>query len=217
MIINSISNYKYNYKIKENKSKHNDLLLTDEKEYIPISYPAEYYIKNLSFKGDDFKTRLKHQLNKANEEELFLFLDEELRQKAVKQKIPIPLIDDLVQDTIMDIYILVHPENEKPKPKDVLVENINEIYEKLNERKKTYPNEFGIKSIYEKIGYDEDFHHLSLIDILPDDEDHRIIPLSPPSEETVQKRKDEVETVLTNSDLDERSQSLLKDKFIKNT
>lgn len=201
-----------NFNIKGNgiKSKKNDLIIpVENRNYKPVSYPKSYYLQ--SFKGNNFKDRLTQELKKSSEEEFFIFLYNELRTRAKQKNIQHQITDDVVQDKIMDIFIIM---NETDSQEEV-VDKINEIYENLEAQPKHFLNKYEEISLNKQIGYDDDHNHLSIIDNIPDDEEHQIRYLSSPDEKTRTEQKQKLASVLSNAKLDETSEGLIKDRYLQ--
>ena len=203
-----------NFNIKENgiKSLKKDLVVSSVNNYNKIaSYPPSYYIKNLSFKGEDFKKRLTEEINKSSTDDLFLFLNTELRRRAGEKNIQRQITDDVVQNRIIQIFIIMN----EAKNQEEMVDRINRIFEDLKPERQDFHSEYANISLYKTVKYDH--HNLSLIDIIPDDEEHRIQSLTSPDEKTVAKQKQRVDFVLSKAQLDSIGEGIIKDKFLQNT
>lgn len=211
MKINKIISTNYNHTKADIKSNYKDLTNFDTKNDYPLlSYAPSYYMKNLSFKGKTFLEQLKYQLKTGSEDELFAFFERELKRKAISQFIKPDAIDDMVQNVLISIYLIIRDFNEKEISEEDCISEIMQIYDTLKAHSTDYPSEYWVKSLNKDVS---DGDGVTLLDLIPDDNQHRITYPTQKSDEEKEEEKRQVSLVLSKANLDERSENLLKDRY----
>ena len=126
-------------------------------------------------KKDDFIDNFKKLLNSDNPDEIFLFLDKELRKKAQEKGIMSEIIDDVVQNAILDILLIFEDFNNGEISNDELISSVNEIYINLKPKKEDYVSDYKTTSLDRAI-LDS---NKTLTDTISDDEKHKVKYLTP--------------------------------------
>ena len=164
---------------------------------------------NFCGKEKSFSEQLEKRLEKSNNDELFEFLDEKLRQRAEDRKIAKSVIDDVVQNAMVEMLITLNDFNDSEINKQELIEKINNIYENLKATREDYATDLRTKSLQEKLANTDN----AIEYFIPDDEDHRIKYLKKADNKTKEKYKKELEKVLENVDLKDRERQFLSERY----
>ena len=164
---------------------------------------------NFCGKEKSFSEQLEKRLEKSNNDELFEFLDEKLRQRAEDRKIAKSIIDDVVQNAMVEMLITLNDFNDSEINKQELIEKINNIYENLKATREDYATDLRTKSLQEKLANTDN----AIEYFIPDDEDHRIKYLKKADNKTKEKYKKELEKVLENVDLKDRERQFLSERY----
>ena len=164
---------------------------------------------NFCGKEKSFSEQLEERLEKSNNDELFEFLDEKLRQRAEDRKIAKSVIDDVVQNAMVEMLITLNDFNDSEINKQELIEKINNIYENLKATREDYATDLRTKSLQEKLANTDN----AIEYFIPDDEDHRIKYLKKADNKTKEKYKKELEKVLENVDLKDRERQFLSERY----
>ena len=186
----------------QEKSRNYDFSFSDAK--FIFSYPKNYY---LNFRGSaDFKKQLEEKLENGLEDEIFMFLDSELRKRAQELKINFQIIDDVVQNALLDIFILI---SNSDLSKDELLNSIDKIYIGLKPQKDDYIKRYNETSLDRKILDGKK----DIQDTIPDDEEHKIQYLRPKDEKEKAEIENELDSAISKSNLKEREQEILKERY----
>ena len=164
---------------------------------------------NFCGKEKSFSEQLEKRLEKSNNDELFEFLDEKLRQRAQDRKIAKSVIDDVVQNAMVEMLITLNDFNDSEINKQELIEKINNIYENLKATREDYATDLRTKSLQEKLANTDN----AIEYFIPDDEDHKIKYLKEADNKTKEKYKKELEKVLENVDLKDRERQFLSERY----
>ena len=124
---------------------------------------------------DDFIDNFKKILNSDSPDEIFTFLDKELRKKAQERGIMSEIVDDVVQNAILDILLIFEAFNNGEISKDELISSVNEIYLNLKPKKEDYVSDLMTTSLDRPI-LDG---NKTIVDTISDDEKHKVKYLTP--------------------------------------
>ena len=80
----------------------------------------------ISFKNKDFNQKLNEKLN-SSQEELILFLYEELQKRAKELKVSTLAREDLIQRKILEILEYLNIESDKDKIREFILANFNDF------------------------------------------------------------------------------------------
>ena len=164
------------------------------------------------YKKDDFIDNFKKLLNSDNPDEIFLFLDKELRKKAQEKGIMSEIIDDVVQNAILDILLIFEAFNNSEISNDKLISSVNEIYLNLKAKKEDYVSDLMTTSLDSTI-LDS---NKTLTDTIPDNEKHKVKYLTPADDKKRQADKKRLQEKLDNTDLSDREKEFLLSREDKN-
>ena len=153
----------------------------------------------------DFIDNFKKLLNSDNPDEIFLFLDKELRKKAQEKGIMSEIIDDVVQNAILDILLIFEAFNNGEISKDELISSVNEIYVNLKPKKEDYVSDLMTTSLDSAI-LDS---NKTLTDTISDDEKYKIKYLTPADDKKRQTDKKRLQEKLDSTYLSDREKEFL--------
>ena len=156
-------------------------------------------------KKDDFIDNFKKLLNSDSPDEIFLFLDKELRKKAQEKGIMSEIIDDVVQNAILDILLIFEAFNNGEISNDELISSVNEIYLNLKPKKEDYVSNYKTTSLDSTI-LDS---NKTLTDTIPDNEKHKVKYLTPADDKKRQADKKRLQEKLDNTDLSDKEKEFL--------
>ena len=156
-------------------------------------------------KKDDFIDNFKKLLNSDNPDEIFLFLDKELRKKAQEKGIMSEIIDDVVQNAILDILLIFEAFNNGEISNDELISSVNEIYLNLKAKKEDYVSDYATTSLDSTIPDS----NKTLTDTIPDNEKHKVKYLTPADDKKRQADKKRLQEKLDNSNLSDKEKEFL--------
>ncbi len=154
---------------------------------------------------DDFIDNFKKHLNSDNPDEIFLFLDKELRKKAQEKGIMSEIIDDVIQNAILDILLVFEDFNNGEISKDELISSVNEIYINLKPKKEDYVSDYKTTSLDRAI-LDS---NKTIVDAISDDEKYKIKYLTPADNKKRQADKKRLKEKLDNTDLSDKEKEFL--------
>ena len=154
---------------------------------------------------NDFIDNFKKLLNSDSPDEIFLFLDKELRKKAQEKGIMSEIIDDVIQNAILDILLIFEAFNNGEISKDELISSVNEIYLKLKPKKEDYVSDYKTISLNNPI-LDG---NKTIVDTISDDEKHKVKYLTPADDKKRQADKKRLKEKLDSTDLSDREKEFL--------
>ena len=153
----------------------------------------------------DFIDNFKKLLNSDNPDEIFLFLDKELRKKAQEKGIMSEIIDDVVQNAILDILLIFEAFNNGEISNDELISSVNEIYLNLKAKKEDYVSDYATTSLDRAI-LDG---NKTIVDTISDDEKYKIKYLTPADDKKRQADKKRLQEKLDSTDLSDKEKEFL--------
>ena len=211
MKINPISIYLKPYTPQSNKRAHNNHISPLLENFALFhNYSALLAKSSISFCGNEnnFKEKLEKLLNNGNEDELFLFIDSSLRNRAREKKITGNNADDVVQSAILEILLLMQKFNSDEISKDELLDGAEALHKNLRLSNEDYY--YNYKSVSLNQPLDD---KRSLQDIIPNDDEHKINYLSKPDAVQKQKARFDVENAVSGVDLTQYERDLLRAKY----
>ncbi len=159
----------------------------------------------ISFKNKDFNQKLNEKLN-SSQEELILFLYEELQKRAKELKVSTLAREDLIQRKILEILEYLNIESDKDKIREFILANFNDFKLKATD----YTTDMSAESLDRRISRN---YKKNVIDTMT--ENNLISCFHDSCKEKKEEKRKEFQGLLDKSDLSEEEKKIIIKRFIK--